>query len=189
MTPRYLAALEFAKTVHNGQTRKVTQIPYVSHPISVSQRIAQVSDDEDICIAGLLHDTIEDCDPYGSVTVEILSKKFGARVATLVNQVTEQDKSLSWEERKEKAIVHIAKMDHAALLLKTADLLDNVTDLANGVEENGLAYFQAFKRGPQTTIQHHREVYTALYKQWTENPLLPEVHTTLTKLEPLITEN
>lgn len=189
MTPRYLAALEFAKKVHSGQTRKATEIPYISHPMSVAQRISRVSDDEDICIAGLLHDTIEDCEPYGSVTAQTLAELFGSRVANLVQAVTEEDKSLSWEARKQKAVAHIAKMDNDALLLKSADLLDNVTDLTKGVEESGLAYFQEFKRGPQVTIRHHFEVYAALHKQWQDNPLLPEVHTTLTKLETLTTEN
>lgn len=135
------------------------------------------------CLAGLLHDTIEDCEPYGSVTEQTLAALFGIKVATLVNAVTEQDKSLSWEERKTKALDHIAKMDHDTLLLKSADLLDNLVDLTNGVEKYGLAFFQPFARGPEVTIQQYTRVFAALDVGWHDNPLLPEIHENLTVLQ------
>src|SRR5438445_65563 len=101
-------AINFAIKVHKGQTRKgKPDVPYVTHPLSVGIILSNAGAPEDIIIAGILHDTIEDCEPYGSITKEIITNEFGDQVAKMVNDVTEQDKTLSWEIRKQKAFEHI----------------------------------------------------------------------------------
>lgn len=82
-------ATAFATRVHQGQTRKGKSTPYITHPKAVGQILASVTGDEEIIEAGILHDTIEDCLPYGSISKETIEGEFGTRVAKMVNDVTE----------------------------------------------------------------------------------------------------
>lgn len=100
-TQRYAAALKYALDAHGGQLRKGSAIPYITHPVAVSALLAQFGYSEDLVIAGLLHDTIEDPKvPYAE-----LERDFGRHVADLVAGVTEEKerdaKKLPWRERKE----------------------------------------------------------------------------------------
>ena len=83
-------AIEFATLKHQGQTRKGTDIPYIVHPIEVMQILTASGCEEDIIIAGILHDTLEDTNTEREEIVEA----FGARVAELVAHESE-DKSVS----------------------------------------------------------------------------------------------
>ena len=60
MTPRFTQAIFLAATAHEGQSRKGTKIPYITHPVAVAGLVAQYGGDEDQQIAGLLHDVLED---------------------------------------------------------------------------------------------------------------------------------
>ena len=60
LTPRLGQALTLAIEAHEGQMRKGTNIPYISHPIAVASIALEHGADEDQAIAALLHDAIED---------------------------------------------------------------------------------------------------------------------------------
>lgn len=60
LSPRLRCAINAAARAHRDQVRKGSGIPYVSHVYAVMFLLSQVTDDEDILIAGLLHDTLED---------------------------------------------------------------------------------------------------------------------------------
>lgn len=108
-------AIGFATKVHQGQVRKGKNVSYIVHPLSVALILSRVTQDEDIIVAGVLHDTIEDCDPHGSVTKEIIEAQFGQHVAQMVDDVTEKDKNLPWLERKLQALEHINNMDNDSI--------------------------------------------------------------------------
>ena len=61
LTERFARAVDYARTAHAGQTRKGTAIPYITHLLSVAALVLEFGGDEDQAIAGLLHDTLEDC--------------------------------------------------------------------------------------------------------------------------------
>ena len=84
LTSRYTEALDYAREQHAGQTRKGTEIPYLSHLIGVSALVLDHGGDEDQAIAGLLHDVIEDCGAQHEATVR---HRFGERVARIVRGV------------------------------------------------------------------------------------------------------
>lgn len=79
--PRFSEAVRFAAECHEGQYRKGTTIPYISHPIAVAAMVLEDGGDEDQAIAAVLHDTIEDCP---GVTEEVIGERFGDTVADLV---------------------------------------------------------------------------------------------------------
>src|SRR5689334_9380711 len=91
-------ALDQAAIWHRGQKRKYPNIdvPYISHLAGVAVVLSRHGLDEEVVAAGVLHDSMED----QGITFDELSQRFGGRVASLVRHVTEQDKSLPWEERK-----------------------------------------------------------------------------------------
>src|SRR3990167_2070670 len=137
-------ALAFAEKVHKGQTRKGKSTPYITHPKAVGQILASVTKDEAIIEAGILHDTIEDCQPYGSVTKKIIEENFGVKVAKIVDDLTEQDKTLPWAVRKQQAIEHVKEMDNDSLLVKSADAFHNLTDQIADYANEGDAMFNRF---------------------------------------------
>ena len=124
-----LKALAFAAKKHRDQRRKDAQAsPYINHPIALADVLvneAGVTDVEVLC-AALLHDTVEDT----ATTPEELLEGFGPRVARIVAEVTD-DKSLSKEERKRLQIEHARQLSAEAKLVKLADKICNLRDVAD----------------------------------------------------------
>ena len=165
-------ATQFAAKVHQHQTRKGKPIPYILHPLSVANRLSRVGASEVVIAAAILHDTIEDCTPYGSVSKELLEKEFGVNIARMVNDVTEQDKSFSWTQRKQAALDHIPKMDQDSLLVKSADVLDNLSDQILDYMNLGDKMFETYNATKDQQLDRYQKVIFALEKAWSENPIL-----------------
>ena len=72
-------AIVFATHAHAGQVRKMANTPYILHPLEVASIIATMTGDENTMAAGVLHDTVEDCD----VDPKEIKRRFGARVSAL----------------------------------------------------------------------------------------------------------
>ncbi|OGD98001.1 hypothetical protein A3A49_02095 [Candidatus Curtissbacteria bacterium RIFCSPLOWO2_01_FULL_38_11b] len=171
-------ALKFAYKVHQidqFQTRKGKAIPYILHPLSVANRLSRAGASGNEIIAGLLHDTIEDSTEKNKVAKEDLKKEFGSDVARMVNDVTEQDKALPWQERKEAALNHITNMQSDSMLVKSADVLDNLSDQIADYKVKGDEMFANFNAPKGKQLQRYRRLVDALEKAWPENPLLPDL--------------
>ena len=95
-------AARFAIKAHEGMVRKGGSMPYIYHPMEVALLVSRMTQDAEVIAAAYLHDVLEDT----SVTAEELGQVFGSRVLALVQAETE-DKSLSWEERKEIGRAHV----------------------------------------------------------------------------------
>jgi GTP diphosphokinase / guanosine-3',5'-bis(diphosphate) 3'-diphosphatase len=121
-------ALAFAAERHSPQRRKdEAASPYINHPIAVMRVLALEAgiEDDDILCAALLHDTIEDT----ATTEGELDRRFGPRVAAIVVALTD-DKSLPKQERKERQVRHAAALSREAALVKLADKICNLRDMA-----------------------------------------------------------
>ncbi len=123
-----LKALAFAAHKHRDQRRKDADAsPYINHPIALADVLVNeggVADVEVIC-AALLHDTVEDT----ATTPEELASEFGARIARIVAEVTD-DKHLAKAERKRLQIEHAPHLSGEAKLVKLADKICNLRDVA-----------------------------------------------------------
>ena len=123
-----MRALAFAAHKHRDQRRKdAGASPYINHPIALASVLvneAGVTDGDVIC-AALLHDTVEDTE----TTHEELVQHFGLQVAGIVAEVTD-DKALSRDERKQAQIAHAADRSPQAKLVKLADKICNIRDVA-----------------------------------------------------------
>jgi len=121
-------ALAFAADKHRDQRRKDAEAsPYINHPIALARILAVEGGVQDALVlrAAVLHDTIEDT----QTSYEELAARFGGEVADVVREVTD-DKSLPKAERKQLQIVHAAGLSRAAKLVKLADKIANLRDVA-----------------------------------------------------------
>lgn len=122
-----LETVNFAAEKHRNQRRKDPEgTPYINHPIGVARILSHEGEitDVEVIQAALLHDTVEDTD----TTFEELESVFGATVARIVQEVTD-DKSLPKAERKRQQVEHAPHCSHQAKLVKLADKLYNLRDL------------------------------------------------------------
>jgi len=173
---KIIKAINFATRVHKGQARKgKLDVPYITHPLVVGIMLVRVGAEEDVVVAGILHDTIEDCEPYGSVTKEVIEKEFGKKVAEMVDDVTEQDKSLLWAERKKKALEHIPEMSLGSLMVKSADQLHNMTDQIEDYKKEGDKMFERFNASKKDQLNRYKKLIPTIAKAWPGNPLLPDL--------------
>jgi len=124
-----LKALAFAAAKHKDQRRKdVDASPYINHPIALADILCNeghVTDIEVIC-AALLHDTVEDT----ATEPEELESEFGKAIRDIVMEVTD-DKTLAKEDRKQAQIEHAAEISDKAKLVKLADKIANLRDVAS----------------------------------------------------------
>lgn len=122
-------AADYAARQHIAQRRKGERAePYVNHLTEVAALLAEATGGADVTLlmGGLLHDTLEDTD----ATYEDLEQRFGAEVAALVAEVTD-DKSLPKDERKRLQIEKTAGKSRRAKLLKIADKTSNLRSMVN----------------------------------------------------------
>jgi (p)ppGpp synthase/HD superfamily hydrolase len=136
-------AIELAARAHHNQVRKGTEIPYIVHPLAVAGILIRSRCSEDLVIAGLLHDTVEDT----PITIEEIRSQFGREVAELVGALSEPDKKASWEDRKAHTIEFLEKKaNDDILMVSLADKLDNVRAIREGLDSDGEKFWERFNR-------------------------------------------
>ncbi|MFC1662711.1 HD domain-containing protein [Patescibacteria group bacterium] len=116
---RYNKALHLAVIKHDGQfytSRK--EIPFIAHPLYVAEVIKEYGFDDDVVIAAMLHDIVEDTD----VTIEDIESDFGERVGKLVDILT-VDQKLNWQDRQPKTWDKMRTALPEAKAIKAADML------------------------------------------------------------------
>lgn len=123
MNPKEDNARHFATAAHEGQFRKYTGEPYITHPAAVADLVRSVPHTEDMLCAAWLHDTVEDT----AVELMHLDFMFGHDVMSLVWHLTDQSKPADGNRKARKAIdrAHLAKAPPVAKTIKLADLIDN----------------------------------------------------------------
>lgn len=127
MTTLIARALAFATTAHEGQKRKYTGAPYITHPKAVANLILDQRMADEVVAAALLHDVIEDC----GVTADTLRAEFGEAVARLVREVTDISKPEDGNRAARKAIdrEHYGRASPDGKSIKLADLIDNTQSI------------------------------------------------------------
>lgn len=168
-TAKYLAAFAFAAQAHRDsqgrhQHRKGSPSnPYLSHLMAVSAIVWESGGDEDLAIAGLLHDTIEDA----GVTEDGLAAVFGHRVAGIVAQCSDGEpggerSARTWEVRKRTYLEHLREAPYDVKLVSAADKLHNASAIAADAAFFGASYWDHFNSTPEQSLWYHRSVVDAL---------------------------
>ena len=171
-------AIKFAVKTHEvyqKQKRKGKDVSYIVHPLAVGIFLARIGASDDVVCAGILHDTIEDSVPEKKVTFEMLEERFGKAVAQMVLDVTETDKSLPWEERKKQAAEHVETFSHDSLLVKSADVINNLTEVLDDFARYGDEVFSRFNAPKEKNFESKLKLIAAILKRWPENPFALEL--------------
>ncbi len=174
--PLFERAAVFATVAHCGVTRKGNQIPYLVHPIETAAIVAEMTDDQELIAAAVLHDVLEDTE----VTLLELQLYFGERVAFYVCQETEDKRQelppeSTWLVRKQETIDFLKnRADTAAKMLALADKLSNMRSVARDVEHMGDRLWERFhQKDPSMHGWMYRQVAEAVqelqdYPAWKE---------------------
>ena len=181
--PRFLRAFDFAFEKHQGQTRKASSVPYISHLMGVASLVLEFGGDEDMAIAALLHDVVEDCG--GVPMLKEVRRRFGSRVAKIVDGCTDSDTypKPPWRERKEAYIRHLKTADAETRLVSAADKLHNVRAIVSDYREVGEAIWARFSGGREGTLWYYRSLLQEFLGK--PNRLIRELGLTVCELESL----
>lgn len=185
ITTKIQKAIKFSVKTHEvyqKQKRKGKDVAYITHPLTVGIILACAGASEDVVAAGILHDTIEDSIEEKKVNREMLIERFGQAVADLVESVSEKDKSLPWEERKRVAIEHIKSFSHDSLLLKSADLISNISELIDDYKKGGDQIFSRFNAPKEKSLKHYLTAIGVIKERWDKNPLFEDLLSLTEKL-------
>ena len=176
LTDRFTRAVDYARIAHAAQVRKGTTIPYITHLLGVASLVIEYGGTEDQAIAGLLHDTIEDC---GEAHEAMIRAQFGDGVADIVRACTDgtaegkashtdaEAKRRDWMARKRAYLAHLADASDEVLLVSGCDKLHNaravVQDLENPVV--GMKVFERFKGGVEGTLGYYQSLCEILSRR------------------------
>ena len=179
MFEKFNEAVSFAMAAHAGQVRKFTQVPYILHPMEVAAIISTITDEEDVMIAGLLHDTIEDCD----VDPDAILDRFGPRVLGLVRSETEEKQpelsaSENWTARKRASLDVLSRStDTGVKILWLADKLSNIRSFHREILKQGDRFWETLhQKDPMMQAWYYRTIGqqlaelagTAAYQEYME---------------------
>jgi (p)ppGpp synthase/HD superfamily hydrolase len=136
MTLRLERALRWAAVCHHGQTRKGSDTPYFEHAAAVALILDRAGFDEDVVIAGLLHDVVEDT----AATVDDVAARFGAAVAAIVHQCSEvkldaEGRKRPWIDRKRDHLAALAGAPSSTWAVILADKLHNLIAIELDLDE------------------------------------------------------
>ena len=149
-------AIEFAAKKHRNQTRKGSDTPYIIHPVEVMLFLKESGCSADVVAAGVLHDTLEDTD----TTFEELKECFGEVVAKLVASESE-DKSKTWQERKQTTIDHMKTASEEVVTVCLADKLSNLQSIVYDLKTVGDKLWSRFNADKDHVRWYYREIIIA----------------------------
>jgi (p)ppGpp synthase/HD superfamily hydrolase len=179
----YEDALRLAATVHARQSRKGTDIPYVTHLCHVSVILLDHGYSKEIAIAGLLHDVVED-QGYDLVAIE---KRFGPRVAGIVAALSEDKldadgRKRPWEVRKQGGLAQMRQAGADAVAVKVADTLHNARTIALDARREGTAVWQRFTERPLPMLAHYHQILEVARERMGGHALVQELTGALEEL-------
>ena len=170
-TPKIERAIHKAAVLHRHQIRKgKDELPYITHLFSVFVILAEYTEDEDILIAGLLHDTLEDT-PY---TADELERDFGKKVRDIVLGVTEQKTEngvkIDWVERKKRYLRGLENAPEEALYVSAADKIHNFNSILESYSDKKDAFKSDFE--PQDRVRFSGAVVEVIVRRLGKDHLL-----------------
>lgn len=171
---------------HAGQLRKGTGVPYISHLLSVAGLVLEAGGDEDLAIAALLHDVVEDCG--GAPMLKQVHRRFGKHVAHVVEGCTDAFTipKPPWRQRKEQYLKNLCHADADVRLVSAADKLHNVRTLLADYREHGESIWERFQGKRDGSLWYYRAL-VAEFRRTRANRLVRELERVVAELVSLVT--
>lgn len=195
LSARFTGAVDYARHLHI-ETRKGSGVPSMAHLLGVASLVmgeachAPVPVTENMVIAALLHDAVED--HGGAPRLRDIEHNFGPEVARMVEglsdsfEVNEEDKA-SWEDRKAAYIERLRGEPVDVQLISAADKLYNARAMVADYREIGAEVWKRFKRGRELQLRYFRQVLDVL-EQSLKSRIVDEFQRSVTELESLSAE-
>ncbi len=179
---RFISALGYAARVHAKQIRKRTERPYIGHLLSVASIVIEYGGDEEMSIAALLHDAVED--QGGLPRLREIRKKFGERVAKIVDGCTDAytEPKAPWLQRKRDYIARVASEGAEVRLVSAADKLSNARETLHDVRLHGDSVYERFAGKKGGTLWYYREL-VRVFQEVGKHPLVEDLDRVVTELE------
>ena len=183
-SPRFIKALGYAARVHARQIRKKTDRPYIGHLLGVTSIVIEYGGDEDMVIAALLHDAVED--QGGLPRLREIRRKFGKRVARIVDGCTDGyvNPKPRWLERQRAFLKRIGYESEDVRVVSAADKLSNVRETVHDLRAHGDGVFERFAGKKEGTLWYYRSLVDAFRKAGS-TPLIEELDRAVAELESL----
>jgi len=165
LTDRFDRALLYATHVHGGQVRKGTSTPYVAHLLTVAATVLEYGGDEDLAIAALLHDSVED--QGGKARLNDVHNRFGGRVARIVEACSDSladtakgERKAHWQERKDAYLAHLRTADEDILWVSLADKVHNARAILRDLRKPDIAdkVWARFSQPQEQTLWYYRSL-------------------------------
>ncbi|MEP7040087.1 MAG: HD domain-containing protein [Chloroflexota bacterium] len=177
LTDRFDRAVLYAVQLHRLQTRKATQIPYVTHLFAVCSLVLEDGGTEDEAIAALLHDGPED--QGGEPVLAEVRAQFGNDVASIVAGLSDAmptagEEKAPWRERKEAYLAHLQGAPASVLKVSLADKLHNARSILTDLRADGEAVWDRFNAGRADQAWYYGELLLTFGSHLPESRNLPE---------------
>ena len=188
--PRFKDALEFAISVHAGQVRKGTSVPYAAHLLAVCSLVLTNGGSEEQAIAALLHDSLEDHPEKVSATE--IKQRFGPLVMKLVAACTDTPADYvggpkpPWRDRKVAYIDQIRSAGPEGSIVSLADKLDNARAIVDDYRQVGDALWSRFSAGKDEQLWYYRELVAAFQQTGVRGPMMDELERLVKELSRLM---
>lgn len=174
LTPRLRRAINTASVAHRDHVRKGSGIPYITHLFSVMYLLRSVTEDEDVLIAGLLHDTLEDVPEHYSAAQ--MEADFGPRVLDLVRDLTKDDSLPLWRDRADSYLDHLEYRAHEdAVLISLADKTHNLMSTLDDLEVIGELLWDRFNSTREENQWWYAEIHRVAVTRVGENQLTAQL--------------
>jgi (p)ppGpp synthase/HD superfamily hydrolase len=182
LTGRFEDALRYAAHLHARQKRKGTPIPYVAHLLAVAGLVLENGGDEDQAIAALLHDAVED--QGGIPTLQEIRKRFGERVARIVDGCTDAyvHPKPPWRKRKEDYLAHLRLAEADVRLVSLADKLHNARSILRDLRRDGPQSLSRFNGGRSGTLWYYRSL-VAIFQELDDSLMVAELAEAVDEIE------
>ena len=191
LTEQFSAAVEYARQLHT-EYRKGTDVPYMAHLLGVASLVmaeagGRVHVTEDMVIAALLHDVVED--HGGMPRLREVEQRFGADIARMVAGLSDtfaddHDQKEGWEERKEAYLERLRGETDDVLLISAADKLYNAKSILDDHRLIGDAVWARFKRGAEKQLGYFKKLLEG-FRAHPTNKIVDEFERVLNELEGL----
>ncbi len=183
-TRRFMDALTYATRLHACQRRKGTTIPYIAHLLGVASLALEYGANEDLAIAALLHDAVED--QGGVRTLQRIERRFGGTVSVIVDGCSDTDgvRKLPWRWRKKAYLTRLIGESPAVRFVSACDKLHNVRAIIRDYRAHGDTLWKRFNGGKAGTLWYYGElakIYRRAERTELVEDLVREVRT-LTRL-------
>ncbi len=184
LTPRFERALVYATRLHSRQLRKGSRVPYVAHLLAVAALVLEHGGSEDLAIAALLHDAVED--QGGPRTLAAIRRRFGSAVASVVSACSDTDVTPKppWRPRKEAYLAHLRHAPAQVRLVSAADKLHNARSTVADLRVQGPDVWSRFHAGPDDQLWYYRSL-VAIFRELGPSALADELGRVVSEMSAL----